>query len=208
MTSENAEGARVREHGHGHGRTLIVLGAVLVAVALALAAYNVWDSTRAGQMSNSLLAQLDADEALAQENADGMPEKTVGGHELIGTLSLPSLGIELPVIANWDYEELRVAPCRYSGSYLTDDLVICGYNYSKHFGPLQDIAIGTDVYFESVDGDKAHYIVSNRETLKPADVALMIENRSNSEAAADWNLTLFTCDLNGQARCAVRCIEQ
>lgn len=206
MTNGNSEGARVR--GRGHGRTFIVLGAVLVAVALALAAYNAWDSARAGQMSNSLLAQLDADEAPAQENADGVPEKAIGGHELIGTLSLPSLGIELPVIAKWDYEELRVAPCRYSGSYYTDDLVICGYNYSKHFGPLRNVAIGTDVYFESVDGDKAHYIVSNRETLKPADVALMIENRSNSEAAADWNLTLFTCDLSGQARCAVRCIEQ
>lgn len=201
---------RVSHAGEGKpGRMLIVLGLALIVAAVALAGYNIWDSSRAGHASQQLLAQLDsADGAEEATASDGTPEAVVGGYSCIGVISIPSLNIELPVIADWGYEQLRVAPCRYSGSYLTDDLVICAHNYASHFGPLQSIAIGTDVYFESVDGRRMHYIVGNRESLQPADVEQMIDNENNSDSAADWDMTLFTCDYTGQVRTAVRCIEQ
>lgn len=204
MGARKREGTRRRKRG----RVFIVLGIILLVGAASLTAYNMWDSARAGRSSSEIAQQLEADGGTAQGDADGMAVKTVDGHRCIGVLSIPSSNIELPVIADWDYPSLRIAPCRYSGSYLADDLVICGHNYASHFGPLQNIAIGTDVYFTTADGQAIHYIVGNRETLQPTDVAQMIENDHNSDSAADWDMTLFTCDYTGQARCAVRCIRQ
>lgn len=130
----------------------------------------------------------------------------IDGYEYIGILEIPSLGLTLPVMKEWDYDRLKISPCRFTGSYYTDDLVICAHNYAKHFSPIKWIEIGADVYFTNVEGLTIHYIVTNRETVEPTDVATMIENSKNSETSKmEWDMTLFTCNTGGQTRCAVRC---
>ncbi len=131
----------------------------------------------------------------------------VDGYPYIGILDVPDLGISLPVMADWNYERLRTSPCRYSGTPYNNDLVIAGHNYPSHFSPLKWVAIGTNVYFTTMDGVQFHYIVSNRETLQPYSVAEMVENDNNSDSTRDWDLTLFTCNTGGQTRCAVRCVR-
>lgn len=186
--------------GRRRGSPAIIAGVILLAAALALAAYNLWDSYRAGQASDRALNAM----------AKKMPADRVvlDGKVYIGLLEVPSCKLALPVMRDWSYANLRIAPCRYSGSAADDDLVICGHNYATHFSPLRSVAVGSDVYFTAVSGERTHYIVSNRETIQPTAVEAMIENDQNSEQTADWDLTLFTCNLGGQTRCAVRCIRK
>ena len=137
--------------------------------------------------------------------------------------------LKLPVMQKWDYSRLKIAPCRFSGSYFTDDLVICGHNYRRHFSPVKGIDIGENVYFVTVDNMVYHYKVSNRENLRPTSIEQMIRNQNNvdedleiagtskdngyldsdesndPESYGQWDLCLFTCTTGGQARCAVRC---
>lgn len=188
------------------GTVLVIVGAVLVAAALALTAYNWWDSNRAGQAAAAIQEQLDAAEAGGSAASDDT--MTVDDVAYIGTLEIPALNLKLPVARDWDYDRLNVSPCRYSGSYTTHDLVICAHNYATHFGPIENVDIGADVYFTAMDGTRIHYVVGNRETLEPTAIQQMVENESNSDRSDDWDLTLFTCTLDGQARVAVRCLEQ
>lgn len=187
------------------------IGLLLIAAALCLVAYNLWDSARAGQESDAIVHQLDGDDgdgsAPEGPSVDGMPTKTVNGYEYIGELEIPVLSLRLPVQANWDYDRLRVSPCRYTGSYVTDDLVVCGHNYPSHFRGLLGIGIGADVYFVTVDGERIHYVVTNREILRPTSIEQMTENDNNSDSAYDWDLTLFTCTIGGRTRCSVRCVR-
>ena len=135
-----------------------------------------------------------------------MPVEEIDGYRYIGFLEIPSLGLSLPVMENWDYTRLKISPCRYTGSYYTDDLVICGHNYFRHFTPVKDsLGMGEDVYFTNVLGESIHYKTVNKETLAPTNIAEMVSNNSNSESQDDWDLTLFTCNLGGQTRAAVRC---
>lgn len=200
-------------HRKRHGNVLIVLGLLLIAAALCLVVYNVWDANRAYKASSTIADELIDD---IDNNKDGsldlqdpnapMPTIKVGDYEYIGILEVPVDDLQLPVMAEWDYDRLKISPCRYTGSYYSDDLVICGHNYAKHFSPLKWIDIGEDIYFTNVEGETIHYTVTNRETVQPTSVEQMIENSSNSdEAAGDWDLTLFTCNTGGQTRCAVRC---
>lgn len=190
------------------GTRIMLIGMILVFCAVGLIFYNAWDSTRAGNESNAIRAELE--QALPEETPvdtiDGMPYVMIDGYAYIGELSIPGLGIDLPVMAEWDYERLKISPCRYSGSYLNDDLVICAHNYSRHFSPIKWIGVGEPVYFKAVDGTVYEYSVSNRETLQPTDVELLVSNQNNTEdAVEDWDLTLFTCNTGGRTRCAVRC---
>jgi sortase A len=203
-------------HKKTNGNLLITLGILLIAAAAGLAGYNLWDAGRAQKAAEEITGQLISD--IESKVEDGktaapymdpntpMPVEMIDGYEYIGVLEIPSEGLSLPVMNEWDYTRLKISPCRFTGSYYSDDLVICAHNYMRHLGPLLQIGIGEDIYFTSVDGLTIHYIVTNRETVEPTAVEQMIENTSNSGTSLlDWDLTLFTCNLGGQTRCAVRC---
>ena len=136
-----------------------------------------------------------------------MPTETVNGYAYIGILDIPSVGVHLPVMHDWDMERLKISACRYTGSYYEDDLVICGHNYAKTFSPIRWTAIGAEVTFTTVDGTVIPYKVSNIETIQPTAVSEMVFNDKNSDSEKTWDLTLFTCNVGGQTRCAVRCIR-
>ena len=105
--------------------------------------------------------------------------------------------LELPVISEWDYDRLHVAPCRYSGSAYTDDLVICAHNYARHFSGIKGLHAGGKVRFTDVRGNEFLYEIADAEILEPAEVEEMV--------SGDWDLTLFTCTTGGQTRFALRC---
>ena len=196
------------------GNTLILLGLLLLLGAGSLTAYNIWDGIRAERASQHIIQEMDIGQALVEaldrepDDDPEMPVIEVEGYYYIGILEIPSLQLTLPVMDRWDYTRLKISPCVYSGSYKTDDLVICAHNYARHFSPVKRIDIGADVYLITVDCRVYHYQVTNRETLKPDLVENMIENTNNTKDGTvtnEWDLTLFTCNTGGQTRCAVRC---
>lgn len=84
--------------------------------------------------------QVDVPEYVKQPDME-MPLKRAKGHYYIGELEIPALGLELPVMDQWSYPRLRIAPCRYVGSVYSGDIVIAGHSYLRHFGRrAQDLA--------------------------------------------------------------------
>lgn len=197
------------------GTILMILGAVLICSALSLLGYNRWDSDRAGAASETVLESVSAaiEETVGEDGlSEALPlqiveyrEMTVvniDGNDYIGYVSIPSIGLNLPVMSEWSYPGLKIAPGRFSGSTYSADLVICGHNYARHFSPIKWLDIGTEVDFTDMDGIVWRYTVSAIETLQPTQV----EEMSTKQEGDDWDLTLFTCNTGGQTRCAVRCI--
>ena len=100
---------------------------------------------------------------------------------------------------NWSYPKLRKAPCRYSGSVYTGNLILAGHNYASHFGNLKKLWEKDTVLFTDMDGHVFCYEVAEQEILKPSDTEAMEEG--------DWDLTLFTCTPGGRSRVTVRCVR-
>ena len=187
----------------GRGTVWINAGLLLIAAALFLSAYNEWESHEARDSARQVIAQLY--DALPTEAGEPttlpdvrreMPVKTINGRDYIGVLSIPSLGLELPVISQWDYPALKVAPCRYAGSLYQDNLIICAHNYASHFGKLKTLQPGDIVLFTDMDEHVVTFQMVERETLNPMDAEGM--------EAGDWDLTLFTCTIGGQTRVTIR----
>ena len=128
-----------------------------------------------------------------------MPIQEIEGNYYIGLLEIPSLGISLPVMSEWSYSKLKLAPCRYSGSAYTGSLTIAAHNYRTHFGPVRGAPAGTQVFFTDVKGRRFSYEVSTVETIEATAIEEAVK--------VAWNLTLITCTPGGQARVAVRCIK-
>ena len=124
-----------------------------------------------------------------------MPGEKVNGHEYIGTLSIPSLGLKVPVQRNWSYENLSVSPCRYSGSAYAGNLTIIAHTY--HFGKLSSLALDATITFTDMENNVFRYVVREKNTISPND--------ANEIAHSGYDLTLVTCTLSGTKRVAVYC---
>lgn len=176
------------------------VGLLLIAAALLLCAYNIWDNGRAAAGTQKILSAMPGAETPAGEApADEMPTVWIDGNEYIGTLDFPALGLTLPVMADWDYDKLRIAPCRYAGT-TAGNLVIAGHNYRSHFGQLDTLQPGDEVRFTDAEGSVLTYRVAETEVLPPTAIEEM--------TGGDWDMTLFTCTLSGQTRLTVRCSRQ
>ena len=201
------------------GSFFITLGLLLMAAAFGLVLHNRIEADEAGQNAERVLAELSdamrersesdtpAEDHLpaaveADKTVPVMATEVIDGNRYIGVLEIPALGISLPVGENWTEELLQLSPCRYSGSYYTDDLVICGHNYERHFSPIKYIEPEELVYFVTVEGTRYSYYVVQRETVQPNEIDKMLGKED-----VPWNLTLFTCNNGGESRCAVRCIR-
>ena len=125
------------------GLLSITVGLLLIAAALFLASYNLYDELRAEQSARQA-TQLDAylpaeaapeapsdsagdQEPLVSDERTVIPDyvlspnmemsvETINGIDFIGVLRIPTLELELPVISEWNYPNLKSAPCRYSES--------------------------------------------------------------------------------------------
>ena len=206
------------------GTGLIFLGLLLIAAALFLTAYNMYDEQRAEQSAMQAVDQLGdfllpetpketATEPSGEREAPAiydqttlpdyvlcpemeMPLETINGMDYIGVLQIPSLELELPIASEWNYPNLKAAPCRYSGSAYLNNMIICAHNYSSHFGKLKNLSEEDVATFTDMAGNVFIYKMVERETLNPTDIEEMEDG--------DWDLTLFTCTVGGKTRVTIR----
>ena len=192
----------------------MTVGLLLIAAALGIVVYNKIDSDRAGRAAVEVMeelavvveknsakqeTQVDRVEDEVYESQGEMRTETIGDYEYIGSVEFPTLDIVVPVTAEWSYPRLKIAACRFSGSYYNNDLVICAHNYEHFFARIRWLPIGSEVRFVTVNGKVYDYIVVNRESVTPTAFQTAVDS------ATGWDLTLFTCDPGGRTRCLVRC---
>lgn len=182
------------------------LGICLLLTSGCLLVGNQRQASAAAQASQELLTELLTQMEMAPaETGETQPEpvdtemtqKEIDGYSYIGYLSIPKLELELPVMSQWDYERLKIAPCWYSGSTKSDDLVLLAHNFYRHFGQLKKLEAGDLVSFTDMDGVSGCYAVVKTEILSPGEIEAM--------ELGDWDLTLFTCTYGGRSRVTVRC---
>lgn len=188
------------------GRIIMLAGGMFVLAAVVLTLYNVHLENTAKKLSSEVLSLMDMENISINENNlpdymvnpnMDMPIKNIDGKGFVGTISIPAIDIELPVMATWSYDNLKISPCVYEGTPYKNDLIIAGHDYRTHFGPINDLVRGEAVIFKDMDGNVFEYEVMYTEIIDEKDIEAM----SNGE----WDLTLFTCSYSGTTRVTVRC---
>ncbi len=192
------------------GKVWITFGWLFLAAAVGLTIYNFYESYRSGKASAEVYQKLvreidekDPDEKVEEEFLGDreMPTIEIDGYRYIGYLDVPDLKLHLPVMEEWDYDRLKIAPCRYSGTVYLDNMVIAGHNYRRHFSPLRSMPNGTKIIFTDVEGYVYHYEIAEVEILKPSQEEYLTTKTDS------WDLTLFTCTIGGRTRHTMRCLR-
>lgn len=182
----------------------MTFGILFVGLAMGLLFYNNHENKMAQESSVVLMesirlsiAKNELEDKVVDPFDEEMKIETIDGYGYIGYLSIPALNLDLPVMSEWDYRRLKIAPCRYYGSTKTDNLVIAAHNYKIHFGYLHNLKPGDSVIFTDMESDVRHYKVDSIELLLPTDVD-KIKNSGD-------DLILYTCTYSGTKRTTVRC---
>jgi len=188
------------------GKLFIAVGILLIICSLSLLVYNNYEENEAGIKSEAALSVIKTNfnenvnivnETNNLEEIKKMSTININGYDYIGSLTIPNLNLELPIMSEYDNKSLKIAPSRYYGSIYTDDLIICGHSYKTHFKYLSNLEQGDKVIFTDVNGKNYTYEVLEIEVLEPNDVDLMINN--------NFDLTLYTCTNDGLNRITIRC---
>ena len=194
------------------GTISVILGVLLIISAGVLVANNLREDQAAASYSQTTMTELAEQMPAVLRLADTSPAETyvqevsrkhplsvvtIDGYDYVGVIALPTLGLELPVMSEWSYPNLKLSVCRYYGEYAGEALVFCAHNYTSHFGRLRELNIGDEVLFTDMDGNVYTYVVDELEELTPYAV--------EEVTAGEWPLTLFTCTVGGRTRVVVRC---
>lgn len=198
------------------GNRWILIGLLLIAAALFLTAANFYEDWQAKKEATAVRSQLKAQITLTEEEHASpnaaqereipdyqlnpemeMPVKTIQGQDYIGVLEIPALQLELPILSQWSASNLKIAPCRYSGTAYQGHFILCAHNYRSYFGRIRGLHSKDQITITDVDGNTFSYEVAGVEILS-AEAVEEMENEN-------WDLTLFTCTLGNQNRVTVRC---
>ena len=185
------------------GKYLIIVGILLILVSALIVVYNSYLEFNAGVKSMDVVNVIkdsinnEVDAIKLNNNNKDMDIISVDGYDYIGTIIIPKINLELPVMSSYDNQKLNIAPCRYYGSIYSNDLIICAHSYKTHFKYLINLSQGDEIIFTDVNGINYVYEVLEIEILNPNDVNEMIDN--------DFDLTLYTCTNDGLNRVTIRC---
>jgi len=199
------------------GIAIAALGAVLILSALLLFLHNRQEDIRAGQEAESLVQRVEAEirekaqtappvettaetqpeEEVIETEPPEMPVTVLNGYGYIGYLEIPAQWLKLAVMSEWDYNRLRLSPCRQCGTTYGDDLVIAAHNYDSHFGRLKNLNPGDLVTFTDMDGVVNTYSVTEIDTVSPESVDAVLHS--------GHDLVLYTCTKGGKTRVTVFC---
>ena len=187
------------------GKLFIIVGIFLILVSVIMTFYNKYEDLNAGIQAKEALEVLKSEvvsqnhivEDLTLEEVKEMKTININGDEFIGTITIPTLNLELPIMSEYSYSRLKKAPCRYYGNLFTNDLIICAHAYETFFANLIKLKQNDLIMFTDVDGNNYAYEVLEIEILKPTDVEKMINT--------EFDLTLYTCTSDNMNRVTVRC---
>lgn len=193
-------------------KTFILIGSFLITISISLIISNNYQEINAGKKSKVALdiikENIDKNDETnieettinqinnQEEQSKEMKRTNINGYDYIGTITIPTLNLELPIMSEYDYNRLMISPCRYYGSIHTNDLIICAHSYKTHFKYLDKLKQKDLIMITDIDGNNYFYEVLEIEILNPDQVSEMINN--------EFDLTLYTCTNDGQKRITVR----
>ena len=133
---------------------------------------------------------------IASEGEDGV----------VGTIEIPEIDIELPIIGKWSYKLLKISVCRYLGPLPNQpgNCVLAGHNYKSgaHFGRLSKLSVGSEIFVtDALTNTRMRYEVYQIKSIAPDAFSAL------KPFEGECGLTLLTCKDNGTNRLLLRCVQ-
>lgn len=178
-------------------KILILIGFIFILISFSLIIYNKYEDKKAGKKAKETVDKIEEKlSTIKDEKIDEIKIINIDGYDYIGKINIPVLNLELPIMSDWDYKKMKISPCRYYGSFITNDLVICAHAYQNFFANIKTLKQKDKLILTDMLNNEYIYEVELVEVLSSYEIKEMIES--------EFDLTLFTCTDDNQNRITVR----
>ena len=163
------------------------------------------DSSEAVERSHPIVVKPQGNFSSDSDDSDGQAssgEWVAPSYSVIGFITIPKLGVQLPVLSESSSTLLNISCCRLSGLVIDkpNRLVIAGHNLKSHFGGLDTLIPGDEIAFTTIGGATYYYSAYEISSLHKTEGADVL-------AADGWDITLLTCKTDRTMRTMVRFAE-
>ena len=129
-------------------------------------------------------------------------------YETIGTINIPKINLNYPILSKTTDELMRVAPCKFHGGNPNEvgNLCIITHNYRRKgrlFSDVPKLVVGDIVEITDLSQRKLQYEVYDVHTVTPDNVADTTQKTNGRK-----EITLITCTNDNEQRVIVRCKEK
>lgn len=125
---------------------------------------------------------------------------------IIGTIKIPDLGIEYPILSDWNYEILKNATCKYCGAdpNKVGNCCIIGHNYRNNsfFSKLDTLDIMDVIQITDTSGTTIEYAIYDKYVVDPDNTECTSQNTNGKR-----EITLITCYNYGKQRTIIKATE-
>lgn len=140
---------------------------------------------------------------ISNETGSGNDKKTTyNGYTVVGTISIPAIKIEYPILEKVTPKALKIGVCYLSGPGVNQvgNTVYQAHNYRNGtmFSNLSKLVNGNDIYLTDTSGNKVQYKVYSNFEAKATDGSFF-----NRDTEGKREITLSTCTEDTSTRTIV-----
>ncbi len=154
---------------------------------------------------NVTIGGVSEGESIYQNQTTGTTT-TYYGYNVIGTISIPAIDIEYPILEKVTTRSLKVAVAYLSGAGINQvgNTVIQGHNYRNglFFSNLSSLSIGDKIYIKDTTGTEVTYEVYRNFTAEDTDTSFY-----NRDTEGKREITLSTCTEDSTVRTIILASE-
>ena len=208
---------------------ICMLSIFVIIVLISFYIYAEYDKSKNENISQEILSDMTASEETENEENDGsddiweiiiataqeQDDDGVYGiytdangnkYETIGTISIPTIDVEYPILSETTTALLKIAPCKFWGPEPNEvgNLCIAGHNYKtdQFFSNVPDLVVGDVIEITDLSGRTLKYSVYDKYTVVPEDTSC-----TSQETDGKKIVTLITCTDDNEKRVIVQAKE-
>lgn len=172
---------------------LFVFSSLIFAFSTIYILFSFYKKNKQNNISNTILQPYTISKLYSSINASY--EETVYPNSpfIIGTIEIPSLSIELPILSQIDDNLLKVSVCRFYGPMPNEigNLCIAGHNYNNgsFFSNIPNLSIGDIIIIKDLYNKEFSYTVYDKYEINAKDT-----NCTSQETNGQKEITLVTCN--------------
>lgn len=124
----------------------------------------------------------------------------------IGTINIPSINVNYPILSTWSDALLKISPCKFWGPNPNEvgNLCIAGHNYknSKFFSKVPNMEIGDTIEITDLGGNTVVYAIYDKYIVSPEERECTSQMTNGKR-----EITLITCTNDNKKRHIIKARE-
>ena len=191
--SEHENVKNIRKTARKKFKFLFYLSIALILCIVLYFSYFSHITSEKENISKDLLNSFNLERLYSTSNYTTLPLNIDKNYFVIGSIEIPSIKINYPILSNTSDELLEISPCRFYGPYPNEvgNLCIAGHNYDNNlfFSNLYKLNIGDEIKIYDSSNSLIKYYVYDKYEINKNDTFCTCQDTNGRK-----EITLVTCN--------------